>query len=236
MFVFHELLFITICFLSSSSVNFSCLKFLLDKVLHFFIQFLFFYFFLILLSSIHLYFIIMFFFLLSSANVDDLWSTMQSALNSSDVENVHIKEIMNPWTQLKHYLVLKVTQVEDFKIRIFLENYDPSNQEMLWIPVTYYTNFYFDMILTYSRPIWLKPSHKISYIDVIGDFSIGWIIVNIDEAGKNIHNKRFIIIIFTFYKYFLFIFIYILYIYIFIFIYIYMYIYIYIIYNRLLSH
>jgi len=68
------------------------------------------------------------------------------------------------------------------------------------------------MISTHPRSIWLKPSHKLSYIDVTGNFSIGWIIVNIDETGKNIHNKRFIIIIFTFYKYFLFIFIYILYI------------------------
>jgi len=123
--------------------------------------------------------------LLSSANFDDLWSTMQSALDSSNVENVRIKEIMNPWTQLKHYLVLKVTQVSGFEIRIFLENYDPSNQEILWIPITYYTYFHSRMISTHP-PIWLKSSHKKSYIDVFGDFNgrFDWIIVNIDEAGK----------------------------------------------------
>jgi len=161
--------------------------------------------------------------LLSSTNYDDLWSTMQSVLDLSSAENIRIKEIMNSWTQLKHYLVLKVTQVPGFKIRIFLENYDPSNQEMLWIPVTYHTNLHFNMISTRRHPIWLKPSSNITYIDIAGHFSMGWIIVNIDEAGKNIHNKRFIIIIFTSYKYFLFIFIYILYIYIFIYTCVYMY-------------
>jgi len=111
---------------------------------------------------------------------------MQSALDSSNVENVRIKEIMNPWTQLKHYLVLKVTQVSESDIRICLENYDPSNQEMLWIPITYYKYFLNGMILTHDRPTWLKASHKKSYIDVFGDFSgrFEWIIVNIDEAGK----------------------------------------------------
>jgi len=121
--------------------------------------------------------------MLSSPNLDDLWSSMQSAVDSSDIENVRIKEIMNPWTQLKHYLVLKVTQSE-FNLRIFLENYDPSNHEMLWIPVTYYTYFRFKPIFTHSRLRWLKPSHKKSYLDIPGNFKTGWIIVNIDEAGK----------------------------------------------------
>jgi len=166
------------------------------------------------------------FFLLSSANYDDLWSAMQSALDSSNIENIRIKEIMNTWTQLRHYPILKVTQVPGSKIRLFLENYDPSNQEMLWIPVTFYTNDDFGMILTRSRPIWLKPFHKIPYIEFTGNFIFHWIIVNIDEAGKNIQQKIYYNYIYTSYKYFLFIFIYILYIYIFIYVYIY----------RLLSH
>jgi len=131
------------------------------------------------------------FFLLSSANFDDLWSTMQSALDSSDVKNVRIKEIMNPWTQLKHYLVLKVTQSE-FNLKIFLENYDPSNQEALCIPVTYYTYFHLRMVLTYFRPRCLKPSRKKSFIDVPGNFSIDWIIINIDVAGKKFITKDLI--------------------------------------------
>jgi len=123
--------------------------------------------------------------LLSSANLDDFWSTMQSALNSSDVKNVRIKEIMDPWTQLKHYLVLKVTQLPGGKVGIFLENYDPSNHKGLRIPVTFHMSYYSEMILTQSRPIWLIPYHKKSYIDMPGNFSEGfWLIVNIDEAGK----------------------------------------------------
>jgi len=36
---------------------------------------------------------------------------MQLALNeSNDVPNFNIKEKMDPWTELKHYPVIKVTQ------------------------------------------------------------------------------------------------------------------------------
>jgi len=151
------------------------------------------------------------FFLLSSVNYDDLWSAMQSALDLYNLKNIHIKEIMNPWTQLKHYPVLKVTQFE-FKLEICLENYDRSNQETLYIPVTYYT-YYFRVIRTHLRLSWLIAyniyQRKLT-INHSANFSVDWIIINIDEAGKNIHCKRFIIIIFIFYKYFLFKFIYIL--------------------------
>jgi len=62
---------------------------------------------------------------------------MQTALESSNIHKFNVKEMMNSWTQLKHYPVLNVTQHNSSYVRISLENY--SNQKIPWIPVTWIT-------------------------------------------------------------------------------------------------
>jgi len=122
---------------------------------------------------------------------------MQSALDSSNIKNFRISEMMNSWIHLKYYPVLKVTQHDVAQVRISMENYDPSTQKMLRIPVTYLTYLSFRMILTYSHITWLQPSSdNEQYIYININYNDGWIIINIEEAGKYSYNK-------IYYNYFL---------------------------------
>jgi len=119
---------------------------------------------------------------------------MQSALDSSEIKKFRISEMMNSWAHLKYYPMLKATQHDYTQVRISMENYDPSTQKMLRIPVTCLTYLSFSMILTYSPVMWLQPSDdNEQYIYIDTNYDDGWIIINIEEAGKYSYNKIYYI-------------------------------------------
>jgi len=108
---------------------------------------------------------------------------MQTALESSNIHKFNIKEMMNSWTQLKHYPVLNVTQHNFSHVRISLENYDPSNQKIPWIPVTWITQTPGDVKyeLHHYPMMWFKPSDHNK-----GNVFIRYnkMIINFQQAGK----------------------------------------------------
>jgi len=61
---------------------------------------------------------------------------MQTALDESFItQKFDVKKGMDPWIQLKHYPVLKVTEYNSQYAKIMLENYTLLDYEMLWIPI-----------------------------------------------------------------------------------------------------
>jgi len=116
--------------------------------------------------------------LLSSTNSDDLWTAMQTVLESSNIYKFNVKEMMNSWTQLKHYPVLEVTQHNFSYVKISLENYDPSNQKILWIPITWITQktpANINDLYRYPMMWFKKENVFIRYNKMI---------INIQQAGK----------------------------------------------------
>jgi len=126
------------------------------------------------------------FFFLSFTTSDDLWTAMQLALNeSNDVPNFNVKEKMDPWTKLKHYPVIKVTEQQaDFlnhmNIKILIENVNAFNKTMA-IPLSFTTQE--DLYFNNTQPrVWLQSfeTDKINLQSLKDEY----IIMNIQQAGK----------------------------------------------------
>jgi len=114
---------------------------------------------------------------------------MQLALNkSNDVPNFNIKEKMGPWTELKHYPVIKVTQEQTnvsnrINIKIFLENVNAIDR-MVWIPLTYTSAqeyFYFTNI---TDRLWLLSQFAVNNVVLQSLNNETFIIINILQAGE----------------------------------------------------
>jgi len=117
--------------------------------------------------------------LLSSANSDNLWAAMQTALESSNIHNFNVKEMMNSWTQLTRYPVLNVTQHNSSYVRISLENYNPLYQKIPWIPVTWITQKTNNDLHRYPM-MWFKPDHDKENAFI----RYNKMIINFQQTGK----------------------------------------------------
>jgi len=113
---------------------------------------------------------------------------MQLALNESKSNNVpkfNVKKNMDPWTELKHYPVIKVTQEQtnvsnDINIIIFLENVNAIDK-MVGIPLPFFLFLGYSHLNNISR--WLFPEFVIS--DNIHHFNNGtFAITNTLQAGE----------------------------------------------------
>jgi len=113
---------------------------------------------------------------------------MQLALNESkDVSNFNMKKNMDPWTELKHYPAIKVTQqqINDsnyININIFFENINAIDK-IVDIPLTYtlaqgYSNF------TEMTRLWSSPYFAIKHIILQPFNNETCIIMNVLQAGK----------------------------------------------------
>ncbi|XP_071580885.1 aminopeptidase N-like [Temnothorax nylanderi] len=112
----------------------------------------------------------------SSLNFDDLWTAMQVALNNSNsIYKFNIKDMMNTWTQLKHYPVINVTKFGLVNVKIFNNNALTVN-----IPVTFTTQDHcnFNDTSPYITPLWLYTASIIHPSNVSG-----WIIINMQQTG-----------------------------------------------------
>jgi len=115
---------------------------------------------------------------------------MQLALNeSNDIpfngKRFNVKEKMDPWTKLKHYPVIKVTQEQTnvsnhINIIIFLENVNAIDK-MVGIPLTYTAaqrNSYFTKITR----LWLSPTVNNLILQSLNNET--FTIINTLQAGK----------------------------------------------------
>jgi len=127
------------------------------------------------------------FFFFSFTTSDDLWTAMQLALNeSNDVPNFNVKEKMDPWTKLKHYPVIKVTEqqadlLNHMNIKILFENINAFNKTMV-IPLSFTTQE--DHYFNNTQPrVWLQ-SFETDKINLQSLNDEMYIIINIQQAGK----------------------------------------------------
>jgi len=111
---------------------------------------------------------------------------MQLALNeSNEVSNFNIKEDMDPWAELKHYPVIKVTQEQindSSDIKIFFGNINAIDNTV-GIPLTYtlaqgYSNF------TEITRLWSSLHFAIEHIILQPLNNETCIIMNVLQAGK----------------------------------------------------
>jgi len=113
---------------------------------------------------------------------------MQLALNeSNDVPNFNIKKNMNPWTKLKHYPVIKVTQEQTnvsnhINTKIFLENVSAIDK-VVGIPLTF-TLFQGYSLNDKNMPLWLSPQFGIDNIILLSLGNESFTIVNKLQAGE----------------------------------------------------
>jgi len=112
---------------------------------------------------------------------------MQLALNdSNDVPDFNIKENMDPWTELKHYPVIKVTQEQinvsnNINIKIFLENVNAMDK-MVGMPLTFslaQRDFYFTNITR----LWLSPQSGIDNV-ILQSYNNKTFTINTQQAGE----------------------------------------------------
>lgn len=118
---------------------------------------------------------------------------MQNAFDLLDEENkIILIEKMDGWTKQKSYPILKLTRNCTAKYtRISLENSDSIVGE-LWVPVTYTVQDNPNFNKTSFRDvIWLKFTEKkllsenYLYFDPSKFSKEGWIIINLQQAGKH---------------------------------------------------
>jgi len=113
---------------------------------------------------------------------------MQVALNdSNDVPNFNIKEIMDPWTELKNYPVIKVTQEQTnvsnhINIKIFLENVNAMDK-MVGIPLTFSLAQRYSYFINMTI-IWLSPQSGINNAILLSLNNETFTIINTLKAGE----------------------------------------------------
>lgn len=182
----------------------SCLSELYDVILSIFSPFLvvlpimFFYFlFTLLFTFLFMYLFIfwllwLWFFFFRLSSFDDFWNAFLFIDNS---EYPFIKDMMDPWTQMIHYPVVKVTQKNLPFVEVSIANL--LDQGTVGIPLTFthniFTNIYTQHYSNFSntRPMkWLIPSVMNMYTNstLLSSNSEDLIIINIQQAGE-CHNK-----------------------------------------------
>ncbi|KYQ58340.1 Aminopeptidase N [Trachymyrmex zeteki] len=119
-----------------------------------------------------------------STNPDDLWSTMQSALDESDVPHgdYKIKEVMDTWMNQDRYPVVNVIKnYETGEVtisQICFQRFNETITNKWWIPVTFATQSDPNFSNTVPKH-WLRPDQNISFTINPND----WIIVNLQQTG-----------------------------------------------------
>lgn len=112
---------------------------------------------------------------------------MQDALDELHPENnVILIRKMDGWTKQNSYPILKLTRNNGYT-NISLENSDSIDGE-LWIPMTYTTQNNPDFNKTSFRDVeWLKFTKEESFSNDVSKFfkEDGWIIINLQQAGKH---------------------------------------------------
>ncbi|XP_039304904.1 aminopeptidase Q-like isoform X2 [Solenopsis invicta] len=128
----------------------------------------------------------------SSATPNDLWKTLQDALDESNVphDDFKVKEVMNTWFEQAWYPL--VTVHRDYttgEIRLtqeiftYLENnsnYKGNKEETWWIPINFATQSSLDFSSTLATH-WLKPHDEDTIIEGVN--TNDWIIVNKHLTG-----------------------------------------------------
>ncbi|XP_018406616.1 PREDICTED: aminopeptidase Q-like [Cyphomyrmex costatus] len=118
------------------------------------------------------------------ANSDDFWSSMQSALDESDVlhKDYKIKEVMDTWMNQDRYPIVNV--IRNYTIgevtisQICVQKFNETITNKWWIPLTYTTqsNLYFNNTVPKH---WLRPDQNITFLINSKD----WFIVNLQHTG-----------------------------------------------------
>ncbi|KAG5329665.1 AMPQ Aminopeptidase, partial [Acromyrmex heyeri] len=120
----------------------------------------------------------------NSTTPDDLWSTMQSALDESDVphEDYKIKEVMDTWMNQDRYPIVNVKKnYETGEVtisQICFQKFNETITNKWWIPVTFATQSNPNFSNTMPR-YWLRPDQNISFTINSND----WIILNLQQTG-----------------------------------------------------
>ncbi|XP_039304821.1 aminopeptidase Q-like [Solenopsis invicta] len=128
----------------------------------------------------------------SSATPNDLWKTLQDALDESNVphDDFKVKEVMNTWFDQAWYPL--VTVHRDYttgEIRLTQEiftypennsNYKGNKEETWWIPINFATQSSLDFSSTLATH-WLKPHDEDTIIEGVN--TNDWIIVNKHLTG-----------------------------------------------------
>ncbi|XP_039304902.1 aminopeptidase Q isoform X2 [Solenopsis invicta] len=128
----------------------------------------------------------------SSATPNDLWKTLQDALDESNVphDDFKVKEVMNTWFDQAWYPL--VTVHRDYttgEIRLTQEifthpennsNYKGNKEETWWIPINFATQSSLDFSSTLATH-WLKPHDEDTIIEGVN--TNDWIIVNKNLTG-----------------------------------------------------
>lgn len=136
----------------------------------------------------------------SSATPDDLWKSLQDALDESNVphNDFKVKEVMDTWFNQTAYPIvtidrdydtgeIKATQYKRVKISKFN---DTERNDAWWIPLNYMTQSNPNSSSTLATH-WLKPqdeSVKIEGVDVND-----WIIVNKQLTGNHRRDVKYTI-------------------------------------------
>ncbi|XP_011058986.1 PREDICTED: aminopeptidase N-like isoform X1 [Acromyrmex echinatior] len=120
----------------------------------------------------------------NSTTPDDLWSTMQSALDESDVphEDYKIKEVMDTWMNQDRYPIVNVKKnYETGEVtisQICFQKFNETITNKWWIPVTFATQSNPNFSNTMPK-YWLRPDQNISFTINSND----WIILNLQQTG-----------------------------------------------------
>ncbi|CAL7935734.1 unnamed protein product [Xylocopa violacea] len=133
----------------------------------------------------------------NSANPDDIWNAMQSALDASKVshDGFKVKEVMDAWIKQKRYPLVYVNRdyatgtitlsQKDFGLidvheHDETEEYEDEDKQFeWWIPINYATKRNLDFANTRFTH-WLKPNENLTIRGVDPD---DWIIVNKQQSG-----------------------------------------------------
>ncbi|KAG5321949.1 AMPE aminopeptidase, partial [Pseudoatta argentina] len=119
----------------------------------------------------------------NSTTPDDLWSTMQSALDESDVphEDYKIKEVMDTWMNQDRYPIVNVKKnYETGEVtisQICFQKFHETINNKWWIPVTFATQSNPNFSNTMPR-YWLRPDQNINFTINSND----WIILNLQQT------------------------------------------------------
>ncbi|KYN41985.1 Aminopeptidase N [Trachymyrmex septentrionalis] len=119
-----------------------------------------------------------------STTPDDLWSTMQSALDESNVphKDYKIKGVMDTWMNQDRYPIVNVKKnYETGEVtisQICFQRFNETVTNKWWIPVTFATQSNPNFSNTVPRH-WLRPDQNISFTINSND----WIIVNLQQTG-----------------------------------------------------
>ena len=128
-----------------------------------------------------------------SATADDLWKSMQEALNESNVSHnfIDIKKVMDPYIYQKGYPTITVTRnyttgvttlTQKCVVCLKMMNISNADEIKWWVPISFATNSTPKFSSTLATH-WINPEKE--SLNIEGIDVNDWIIVNLQQSGNS---------------------------------------------------